>query len=81
MAFRLSRENIIGGGEPSGFYAGRYRDPETGECGPEIWLPERAGEMTCHVDDGRPGPKISRRISTRPASPAEAHAAINLKKN
>jgi len=40
MAFPFfSREKIIGGGKPSGFYAGCYRDPETGERGPEIWLP------------------------------------------
>ena len=25
----FSREKIIGGGKPSGFYAGCYRDPET----------------------------------------------------
>ena len=35
----FSREKIIGGGKPSGFYAGCYRDPETGARGPEIWLP------------------------------------------
>src|SRR5271166_3643870 len=33
------REKIIGGGKPDGFYAGCYRDPDTGERGPEIWLP------------------------------------------
>jgi type IV secretory pathway TraG/TraD family ATPase VirD4 len=31
--------NIIGGGKPDGFYAGCYRDPDTGARGPEIWLP------------------------------------------
>jgi type IV secretion system protein VirD4 len=31
--------NIIGGGKPSGFYAGCYRDPVSGARGPEIWLP------------------------------------------
>ena len=35
----FSREKIIGGGKPSGFYAGCYRDPETNARGPEIWLP------------------------------------------
>jgi hypothetical protein len=35
----FSGENIIGGGKPDGFYAGCYRDPETGARGPEIWLP------------------------------------------
>lgn len=35
----FSREKIIGGGKPSGFYAGCYRDPDTGARGPEIWLP------------------------------------------
>jgi type IV secretion system protein VirD4 len=35
----FGRETIIGGGKPSGFYAGCYRDPETGARGPEIWLP------------------------------------------
>ena len=35
----FSREKIIGGGKPSGFYAGCYRNPETGARGPEIWLP------------------------------------------
>jgi hypothetical protein len=36
MAFR---EKIIGGGKPSGFYAGCHCDPETGARGPEVWLP------------------------------------------
>jgi type IV secretion system protein VirD4 len=32
--------NIIGGGKGTGgFYAGCYRDPDTGARGPEIWLP------------------------------------------
>jgi type IV secretory pathway TraG/TraD family ATPase VirD4 len=36
----FSGENIIGGGKGTGgFYAGCYRDPETGARGPEIWLP------------------------------------------
>ena len=39
MAFPFGREKIIGGGKPSGFYAGCYRDPDTGARGPEIWLP------------------------------------------
>jgi type IV secretion system protein VirD4 len=32
-------DKIIGGGKPSGFYAGVYRDPVTGARGPEIWFP------------------------------------------
>lgn len=32
------QENIIGGGKPSGMYAGRYRNLD-GSPGPEIWLP------------------------------------------
>jgi type IV secretory pathway TraG/TraD family ATPase VirD4 len=39
MAFPFGGEKIIGGGKPSGFYAGCYRDPKTGARGPEIWLP------------------------------------------
>ena len=35
----FSREKIIGGGKPESFYAGCYRDPDTGARGPEIWLP------------------------------------------
>jgi type IV secretion system protein VirD4 len=35
----FGREQIIGGGKPDGFYAGCYRDPDTGARGPEIWLP------------------------------------------
>ena len=35
----FSREKIIGGGKPDGFYAGCYRDPETNARGPEIWFP------------------------------------------
>jgi type IV secretory pathway TraG/TraD family ATPase VirD4 len=35
----FSGEKIIGGGKPSGMYAGCYRDPETNARGPEIWLP------------------------------------------
>lgn len=35
----FSREKIIGGGKPAGFYAGCYCDPKTGARGPEIWLP------------------------------------------
>jgi type IV secretion system protein VirD4 len=34
-----SSEPIIGGGKPSSFYAGCWRDPITNARGPEIWLP------------------------------------------
>ena len=36
----FGREKIIGGGKGTGgMYAGCYRDPDTNERGPEIWLP------------------------------------------
>jgi type IV secretory pathway TraG/TraD family ATPase VirD4 len=39
MALGFGRDKIIGGGKPTGMYCGCYRDPETNERGPEVWLP------------------------------------------